>query len=120
MFRQRHRLPGDAEIAALDPAMLEGTGRGFPCDGGRNDDTKTANRRCRGDSDKASGGVEERSSCEAIVHWRSRPEDLVDRTSAARVQRTADDGDDARAGRYGVAPGSRQRQPDVSDAHWSR
>ena len=119
MLRQRHGLSGDAEVTSLHPAMLEHIGRRLPGNRGGNDDAKSANGSCVTDADETATAVEEGSSCEALMHRRSRPEDLVNRAARAGAKWSADNGDDARACRYSVAPGSRHGQPDVPDAHRS-
>ena len=116
ILRQRDRLARDAEIAALQAAVLEHGRRGLPRDRRRDDDAEAANRRGGRDADQPAGGVEERAAGEAVVHRRGRADHLIDRAAPAGRQRSADHRDDAGAGGDDVAPRARDGEREMADA----
>jgi hypothetical protein len=68
------------------------------------------------DAEQRAGWVDEGAAREAVMHGRRRPQHLLDRATAAGPQRTADDGDDARARGDDVAPRAADGQREVTDA----
>ena len=68
------------------------------------------------DADHRAGRVDERAAGEPLVHRRSRPQHLLDRSAPAGRQRAGDDRNDARARRHRVAPRARDRNRQVADA----
>ena len=58
--------------------------------------------------------VVERAAGKTVVHRGRDANDARDLAAAPGPQRTADDRDDAGAGGYGVAPGAREREHDVT------
>src|SRR5207244_12695422 len=72
--------------------------------------------RCGGEADERAARIEEGAAREAVVHRRSRANHPIDRVASPGAKWAADDGNDAGACGQVVAPRSRERQPDVSDA----
>ena len=115
-IRQLHGLTRDAQVPALQAAVLDHRRGRLPCDRRRNDDAEAANRRRRRDADQAAGRIQKRAAREAVVHRRRRADHFVDRASASRRQRSADHRHDAGARGQRVAPRARDGEREVADA----